>query len=357
MADLKLLMKLMDAPGISGAEEKIRSIIMKEIRPYCYSVKVDRAGNLIAHQKGPKPTVMLAAHMDEVGLILKSIDINGRIHFDKVGEIDNLTLLGQRVLIETQAKKVSAKKNKPIQGVITTKNLSEGKSSEGGDAFKEIPKDEDLIIDTGLGKKELRALGIRTGNYINLIQENVTLGNKKVICGKAVDDRIGCYILIELIKKCCKIKKNEMYFVFTVQEEMGLYGAKTSAFELKPDWAIAIDVTDADDTVTENATKILGKGATITVKDTHMIGNRCINGWLEEIAKKKKIPIQFDVSEAGTTDAVSIYFSRGGVPAGVVGVPMRNMHSTVGVAHTDDIDNAIKLLGELLKKPPKVCLV
>tara|TARA_Y100000034_G_scaffold5829_1_gene6460 strand:+ start:7486 stop:8514 length:1029 start_codon:yes stop_codon:yes gene_type:complete len=341
--DYKLLKKLMDIHAVSGSEEKIRAFIKKEIRPYVNSVKIDRAGNLIAHQKGPKPTVMFASHMDEIGLMVKSIDTNGRIHFEKIGGIDNVTLIGQRVLIETKIKSVN--------GVITTKLLSEG------DDIEELPKDKNLIIDTGLSKKELKKKGVRIGSFISLIQETQKLGDKKIICGKAVDDRIGCYMLIQLAKLCHKVKKNEVYFVFTVQEEMGLYGAKTSAYHVNPDWAIAIDVTDATDTDSENATQILGKGPTITAKDSDMIGNKCINGWLEAISKKNKIPIQWDVSDKGTTDAISIYFSRGGVPATVVGVPVRNMHSTIGIAHADDVDNAIKLLGLLLKKPPKTCII
>jgi len=344
MVDQKLLKSLMDCYGVSGSEEKVRALITKEIKPYVDNIKVDRSGNLIAQQKGVKPTVMLAAHMDEVGLVADNIALNGRISISKIGYVQNITLVGQRVYIETKGKK-------PIQGVITTEGLSQGADVE------EMPADDELFVDTGLTKKELAKIGVRTGSYMNLIQENVTLGNKKIICGKAVDDRVGCYILIELIKKCKKLIKNEMYFVFTIQEEMGMYGAKTSAFELEPDWAIAIDVTDVDDYERESATILLGKGPTVTVKDSDMIGNKCINEWLEKISKKKKIPIQFDVSDAGTTDALSIYFSRGGVPATVVGTPVRNMHSTVGIVHADDIDNTVKLLLELFKKPPKVCVV
>ncbi|MBR9682750.1 MAG: M42 family metallopeptidase [Candidatus Aenigmarchaeota archaeon] len=340
MVDTKLLEKLMEAYGISGSEEKVRAIIKKEIKPYVDEITVDNAGNLIAHQKGVKPTVMVAAHMDEIGLVVQNIDSDGNILFEKIGGIENLTLIGQRVLMR-------GKNRKMIQGVITTLELSEGMDIE------ELPAEDEFYIDTGLTKAELKKLGIRTGTFVSLIQENVTLGSKKIICGKALDDRVGCSILIEVIKKCKKISKNEMYFVFTVQEEMGLYGAKTSAFEIKPDWAIAIDVTNADDTLAEDATKTIGKGVTVTVKDESMIGNKVINAWLEKIGKRKKIPIQFDVSGAGTTDAVSIYLSRGGVPATVVGVPIRNMHSTVGIVHTDDIDNCVKLLIELFKKPPK----
>ncbi len=342
MVDLKLLKRLMDVGGVSGSEAKIRSLIIKEIKPYVDKIKTDKSGNLIAHQKGPKPTVMLAAHMDEVGLMVKSIDQNGLIEVDKIGDIESMVIIGQKVWIET--------KNKPVQGVVTTKDLSDS------DEIEELPEDGEIIIDTGLNKKELSKLGVRVGSFINLIQENSTLSKKEIICGKALDDRIGCYILIQLAKACNKTRKSEIYFVFTVQEEMGLYGAKTSAYEIKPDWAIAIDTTEANDAQAETPTQVLGKGVSITAKDADMIGNKCINTWLEEIAKKRKIPIQWDVSDRTTTDAINIYFSGGGVPATVVGVPVRNSHSTIGIANTKDIDNTVKLLNFLLKNPPKKCV-
>jgi endoglucanase len=343
VVDFKLLKKLMDINGVSGSEEAVRALIKKEIKPFVDKVWIDKAGNLIAHQEGPKPTIMLAAHMDEIGLMVEKIDDKGRIFFDTVGDIENLTLLGERVLIEI--------KGKPIHGVITTRKLSEGEEIE------ELPESHLIFVDTGLKKKELIKIGVRTGTYLNLIRDTVMLGNKKIVSGKAIDDRAGCYILIETIKKCWKTGKNEMYFVFTVQEEVGLYGAKTSAYELQPDWAIAVEVTNADDIKSDNPIKVLGKGPAVTVKDAELIGNKRINSWLEEIAKKKKIPLQFDVSEMGTTDALSIYLSRGGVPASVLTVPVRNIHSTVGIVNTDDIDNAVKLLGALLIKPPKAKVV
>ena len=146
---------------------------------------------------------------------------------------------------------------------------------------------------------------------------------------------------------------NEIFFVFTVQEEVGLYGAKTSSYTIDPDWAIAVDVTDCNDRL-PNASKELGGGPTLTIKDEEMISNPSIDDKILEIAKKKKIPIQPDVSDAGTTDAINIAISKGGVPSTVIGVAVRNLHTTTGLAHLDDIDNAITLLTELLKNPPHI---
>jgi len=334
---MDLLRKLIDAYGISASEEEVRAIIAKEIKPYVTEVRTDNLGNLIARKKGPEPRVMLAAHMDEIGLVLRSIDGEGRIYFSSIGGIVPLTILGQRVLIEGRKK---------IQGVITTREINDNI------AVKELPKMENMYIDTGLGKKELEKYA-ETGNYISLIQESSFLGDGNILCGKALDDRIGCYILIELAKRLKKAKC-EIYYVFTVQEEIGLYGAKTSAYTVNPAWAVAVDTTNAD---TVEGTKKLGKGPCITIKDAAMLGNKCINNWLKDIARKEKIPLQKDVSDAGSTDALTIALSRGGIPATVVSVVVENIHSTVGVAHRADIENAIKLLEKLLQKPPKVCIV
>ena len=342
MVDLKLLHELMYIFGPSGNEGKIREFIKKQIKPYVDDIKVDSLGNLIAHKKGDSPRVMLAAHMDEIGIMIKSIDAQGRIYFSPVGGIQPIVLLGE--IVHIYAKK------REIHGVITTDIMS------ADEDIAQLPKLSEMYVDTGLSLKELKALGVEIGSYLNLEQKKgPLLGNKNIISGKALDDRVGCYILIELIKKL-KNTKNEIYFAFTVQEEVGLYGAKTSAYRIEPEWAIAIDVTSADDMMTK-PTVTLGAGPCITIKDADMLSNKCINGWFEDIAKAKKIPLQLQVSDFGTTDAMTIIISKGGVSATVLSVGVRNLHSTISIVHREDIDNAIKLLYELMKKPPKVCLV
>jgi len=342
MVNLKLLIKLMEARGVSGEEDHVRRIIIEEIEKYVDDYKVDTAGNLIAHLKGDSPRVMLAAHMDEIGLMVSNVESDGKIKFSLIGSIENISIIGERVQIST--------KNGIIQGVITTNEISDGKPE------MKVPKIEDMYVDTGLSKEELKKIGVKIGSYLTLVQDNVVLGSDKIICGKAIDDRIGCYILIELIKRCSKISKNEIYFVFTVQEEIGIYGAKTSTYTIAPMWAIAVDTTSADDSNRDNATRKLGEGPCVTIKDAELLGNRCINGWIEGIAKKLDVPIQYDVSDVGTTDALTISLSRGGVPSTVVGIPVRNVHSTYGIVNADDIDSSIKILSALLKNPPKVCL-
>ncbi len=329
-----MLKQLINTDGISGDEMAVRDAIRKEMKAHVDAVWVDRIGNLIAHKKGSKPTVMLAAHMDEVGLMVKHIEEDGKIRFSTLGGIDSLSLLGQRVKLGR------------LGGVITTTEVSRGEIVE------ELPLIKDLYVDTGLAGKELEKKGIRAGTYISFDQCTLcSLGSEKIISGKALDDRIGCHILIELGKRL-KRAKSEIYYVFTVQEEIGLYGAKISAYKIEPDWAIVVDMTD------DNAkSKRIGEGPCITVKDSEMLGNACINGWLESVARKKHIPFQLDVSDEGTTDALSISISKEGTPTAVVGVAVKNMHTAISIAHMEDIDNTVKLLEGLLKNPPTVCLV
>ena len=335
---MHLLFKLMNAFGVSGYEEEVRDILKKEIKKSLSDVKVDKLGNLIAHKKGKPQKIMITAHMDEIGLIIKYIDFKGRIYFSSLGGFEPLTLLGQRVHIFT--------KKGFVNGFITVSEIS-------NDAYiTKTPTIPEMFVDTGLNKEELEKLGVDIGSCLSLgYRHNFNLGKKEIIAGKALDDRIGCYILTELIKKSHKFK-NEIFFVFTVQEEIGLYGAKTSAYEINPDYAIVAEVTSSDDMKTEPTIEI-GKGPCLTIKDAESVSNKVLNKWIRKVAKQKNIPLQLDVNDVGTTDALTISISKGGVPASVISVPVRNIHSSMGIAHSNDIENAILLFEELLKNPIK----
>ena len=335
---MDLLERLISTFSVSGNEDAVRRLIRSEIKKYVDEISVDRLGNLITHKKGDgdKPKVMLAAHMDEIGLMVKKIGPRGRIYFSMIGGIDSSMLLGERVHIETE--------KAIIHGVITTADVNDGY------VLKKIPDVNDMFVDTGLSKQALTRKGVDIGTYLSLERDLYFLGSNKIICGKAFDDRLGCYILIKLAKLLRNSKTN-IYYVFTIQEEVGLVGAPITAYKIQPEWGIVVDCVEANDA--SDCTKILGGGPCITIKDEESIGNRIINRWLIETAKKKRIPIQKDVSDVGTTDAVSISTTREGVPSTVVGVPIRNLHTTVSVANLNDIDNTIKLLAALLQKPPK----
>jgi len=335
-------MQLMDVLSASGHESAMRSYLMRKIKPYCKNITVDKFGNLLVHKKGKGPSLILVAHMDEIGLMIKSISAQGLIKITTVGGIDPLACLNQRVLIPTN-------KRKRVLGVITTEEMSAGQS------INKLPTREALVVDTGLSKKELKSLGIDVGTFLEFEQKSGFLGSEQYIMGKAADDRVGCYILLELIRKVKKFS-SDIYFVFTVQEEVGLYGGRTSVYNLNPEWALVIDVTEANDLGDQDGTRALGKGPLLTVMDAQLMANVCLNDSIKAIALKKKIPLQLNVSDAGTTDALYISLSKGGTPTTVLGVPVRNVHSGIGIVHKKDIENSISVIEELLKHPPKICL-
>lgn len=206
-----------------------------------------------------------------------------------------------------------------------------------------------FTFDTGLTRDQLHEKGIDIGCYAIARHHFKSLGNDNIISGKALDDRIGCYILVEVARK---LRKNlqDVYFVFTTQEEIGLYGAQVSTYALEPDWGIAVDTINAEDSdeFVTSGVKI-GKGPAIILKDAEIISNKNINDWIINVAKKRKIPLQLRVEDVGTTDATKIFLStKKGIPATTIAVPVRNLHSTVGIAHVNDIKETIKLLLELL---------
>jgi tetrahedral aminopeptidase len=335
--DIKLMNKLISARGISGDEQEIRNIIIKEVNKHATSVKVNKMGNLIVRKKGNGPKLMLAAHMDEIGLMVKNIEKYGKISFSTIGGIIPDVLVGERV-------HVCGKKNK-IFGVITSDEVSNDM-----EITKRI-ESHDMYIDTGYWKPKLKKLGVEIGNYIDFEPMGDCPCHQKMLVGKALDDRIGCYVLIQLLKK---LKKTpfDLYFVFTVQEEIGAYGSKSSVWDVEPDLSLVIDVTPSDDNMGESS-KILGNGPVLTIKDEEIISDKKMVNWVKKTAKRTKIPLQLEVTDVGATDALGISVFKAGVPTTVIGVPIRNIHSTFSFAHPRDINNLITLLIKLLKTQPK----
>ena len=337
--DFKVLDELIDLDGVSGDESNVRAYIEKKIKPYVDDIHTDKLGNLICHKKGKKPTLMLAAHMDEIGLMVKRIDKEGRIYLSALGGITTLNVVGQSVGIKGR--------KGVIRGIVSTNEINNDYE------ITELPDMNKVFVDTGMKKKELEQAGVEIGSYLSLERTDHRLGNTDFIAGKALDDRIGCFMLLHL----AKYVKNphETYFVFTVQEEVGLYGAKVSAYAIDPDLAVAVDVSNANDT-NEEPTKIVGNGPVITLKDDEMIGNSCLNDFFRHYAKKNKIPVQLEVSNFGTTDALTISISKEGVPTTALGVCLRNIHTTHSIASRKDIVHCTMLLEELLLKPPLHCV-
>ncbi len=340
---MDLLQQLVNALGPSGNETHIRKVIMHEIKPYVDEMNIDKMGNLICRKKGTGSKVMLAAHMDEIGLMVKEVRENGRIYFALIGGIEPHTLIAQRVAVMNHSGEVVC------HGVVTFFELHEDRE------VKEMPKVEDLYVDCGVNKKELLKMGIDVGSYMVPTHQLHVLSDS-CVSGKAMDNRVGCYILIKLAQRLKSVAKDDIYYVFTVQEEIGLYGAQTSVYTIDPAWGIAVDTTSAEDSE-EPAYTTLGAGPALILMDTEIITNRCLNDHLISLAKKHNIPLQRRVETVGTTDASKLMMSKGGVPTTIVAVPLRNIHSTVTVANTNDIKNAIDLLYHMMRNPPKICLV
>lgn len=337
----ELLKKLINTVSPSGDEELVRNMVKKIMKRYVNKIETDNLGNLICRKKGKGPVIALAAHMDEIGLMVSKVDNDGYLKISAIGGVDSIALVGQKVQIMDQKNKVIC------HGVITFEEVHDGRSLDR----KDIPPISELYVDAGLSKEGCNKKGIDVGCYIVPLHHLEFLGDKNVISGKALDDRIGCYILIELARKL-KRAKADIYFIFTVQEEIGLYGAKTSIYNLKPDWGIAIDVVAARDGAL-SSTRMLGAGPVITVKDAEMIADKHLNIIIDKIAKKLKISLQKDVSSFGTTDATNIMLSKGGTPSTAMGVAVRNIHSTIGIADMRDINGVIKILYGFLKNPPQ----
>jgi len=331
-----LLENLSNAWGISGFEEDIQRIVKAEVEPFVDEVMIDGIGNLIASRKGDGPKVMLAAHMDEIGLITKFVDDSGYIRFVKVGGWFDQILLGQRVVIQGS--------KGLVYGVIGSKPPHLMDPEER----KKPIKAEDMFIDIGcMSKEEVEPLGIAEGLPVIPDRSLRKLANDRMT-SKAFDNRAGLVMVIEALKR---IKKGvAVTVVGTVQEEVGLKGARTSAYRVKPDVAIATDVCISGDhpgCEKTYSTVKMGEGPAITVLDAGgrgIITPEPVLRWLKETAAKHEIPYQLDVSDGGTTDATAIFLSRDGIPSSVISVPARYIHSPVEVVSLGDIDKGAELI-------------
>ena len=331
-----LLEKMSNAHGISGHENDVRAIVQTELESYVDEIKIDSLGNLIATKNGKKPSVMLAAHMDEIGLMTKYVDDDGFIRFVKVGGWFDQTLLNQRVILRTE------KGN--LTGVIGSKPPHRMKDKDKD----KVVKADDMFIDIGAtSRKNAEKLGVTAGTPITIDREFRTLANG-MVTGKAFDDRVGLAVMLDALKRT---KSNAtIYAVGTVQEEVGLKGARTSAFGLNPDVALATEVTITGDhpNIKKSESAIeMGKGPSITVMDAAgkgIITPNTVLKWLKETAERNKIQYQLDVSDGGTSDATAIQLTRTGIPTGTVSVPARYIHSPVEVVSLKDIDLCTELV-------------
>jgi putative aminopeptidase FrvX len=340
----ELLRKLSNAHGVSGSEGSVFSVIKKELRGCVDEIRDDPMGNLIAVKKGNKFKVMLAAHMDEIGLMVKYIEEKGFIRFVALGGWYGPTLYNQRVILHAA--------EGPVYGVIGGKPPH----MMDDDERKKGVKIDDMFIDVGAtNREEIENLGIDVGTPITIDREFRELANSRVT-GKAFDNRAGVAMLIKTLQT---VKSPlTIYGVFTVQEEVGLKGARTSAYTIEPDVAIATDVTipgDHPGIEMKDAPVEMGKGPVITIVDSSgrgLIADRRVVKWLKDAADANGITVQFEVGSGGTTDATAIHLTKGGIPSTTISPPTRYIHSPVEVLDMQDIEAGVKLLVAALKKKP-----
>jgi endoglucanase len=339
------LEKLSNACGVTGREEEVRNMMMKLLKPHVDEVIVDKLENVIAVRKGKKsaPKVMLAAHMDEVGLMVKTISKEGFLQFTKMGGIDDRILLAQKVIIHTS--------KGSLPGIMGSKPPHIQKEEER----KKIVAYDELFIDIGAESREgANAMGVKIGDPISFDAKFAQIG-KDVVIGKAFDDRVGCAIMIEALKqvKACDCT---ICAVGTVQEEVGLRGAATAAFGVDPDVAIALDVTIAGDVpgVREfDTSSKMGKGPAMTVTDSGLITHPKVLRLLLDVAEENKIPYQLETGLMGSTDAARISLTRQGVPSGTVSVATRYIHSPFAMLSLKDAENSAKLTAAAIQKIQK----
>ena len=321
----KTLNTLLSTFGPSGNEGAVREFIKAEIKDYVDEITEDALGNLIARKKGSGKKIMLAGHMDQIGFMVTFIDKKGFLRFTNIGGISPTISLSQRVVFDNGT-----------LGVIGSEHLEN---------IKDLKLDK-MYIDIGANSKEeaekIVSIGDVCGYHSTPIIDDV-----KVI-SPSLDDRIGCYIMMETIKNM-KSSPNDLYFVFTVQEELGLRGAKTSAYSVEPDIGIAYDVTMTGDTPKARTMDLkMGEGFAIKAKDNSMISHPGLKNYLVKEAKSPKQNYQIEVLEFGGTDSGAIHLSKEGVPSSVISIPTRYIHSTCEMVSTKDVLGAINYSMELL---------
>ncbi|HZJ82846.1 MAG TPA: M42 family metallopeptidase [Clostridia bacterium] len=325
----QLVQKLTSIYGPTGNEELVSQAISEEIKDHVDEIKTDTLGNLIAIKKGDGTgkRVMLAAHMDQIGLMITHIDDKGFLRFATLGGISVANSISRRVQF-----------NNGITGII-------GYEMDI-DSWKDITLTK-MYIDIGVSSKEEAEQLIQIGD-VAVYYPFFTECNGKYI-GGAMDDRSGCALLIQTIKDITSTP-NDLYFVFTVQEEVGLRGAKTSAYEINPDMGIAIDITATGDTPKCKPMAVsLGKGPAIKIKDSSILCHPLVKEMMIDTAVKNNIPYQLEILEYGGTDSGAIHLSRSGVPSGVLSIPCRYIHSDSEMIDAGDMEEGVKLLTKLLE--------
>ncbi len=328
----KLLQVLTETFGPPGYEDEARKVVRREVEALADEVRVDSLGNLIVRKLPTRASrdarkIMIAAHMDEIGVIVSHVDENGFVRFSPLGGVFRRYVLGGRVRFLDGT-----------QGIIGFDRL---------DNVDELPTLDKVYIDVGATSP--RDSPVRVGDVAAFDRQYSDLGNRLV--AKSMDNRVGVLVAIETLR-ALKSSPYDLYFVFTTQEEVGVRGATTASYGVDPDIGIALDVTPTGDT--PNALRMdmtLGKGPCIKIQDAGMIADTRVVQWMIRAAEKHRIPYQREVLLRGGTDARAIQLTRAGVPAGCISVPVRYVHSPSEMVDYSDVQNAIRLLTAILRTP------
>lgn len=341
---LKWLKEISEVSGPSGFEERVKELLQNRLSGMA-EVAYDKIGSIIFKKPGTSAglKIMLASHMDEIGFMVKLVTKDGYIKFTTLGGWWEQVMLGQRVVILTS--------KGDIHGVIGSKPPHILSPEER----KKMVQKKEMYIDIGAAddKEAKEKLGVRPGDPVVPYSTFTTLANDKFLMGKAWDNRIGCAIMAEVIAALQnQSHPNTVFGVGTVQEEVGLRGAKTSASVIDPDVAIAIDTSIAGDTPgvsEEQASGKLGKGVGITIFDASLIPHVALRNFIIDIAERERIPYQLEFTEGGGTDAGRIHIHNQGVPSIVLSIPTRYIHSHNSIIHRDDYEAAISLVVAIVK--------
>ncbi|MGH4121347.1 MAG: M42 family metallopeptidase [Clostridium sp.] len=315
-----MLQKLVSAFGVSGHEDEVRGVIREELKNINCNIKEDKMGNLIVKLGSGAQKIMFCAHMDEVGLIATYIEDNGFVRVSNIGGIHASEI---------------------VHNFVVFQNGIRGKVG----AAKPEPKVEDLFIDLGVNSREEALKKIKEGDTARLLSDGMEVEDK--IISPSLDNRISCYILLSMIKEI-KETKNELYFVFSTQEELGGRGARAAAYTVNPDYCIVLDTQGTGDYIGGEGNLELGKGPIIKIQDRTLIMHHEIKEMLENAAQKSEVKVQYGISK-GSTDGGNIHKENGGIRTGVVSIPCRYTQSISEMISMKDVEDTIKLLKAVLK--------
>lgn len=317
-----LIQTLTAAHGPSGNEGGVREVIARLAAPYAQEITTDTLGNLIVHKPGQGPKVMLCAHMDSIGFIVTHVEEEGFLRVGKLGGVAPVEALYTPVRFQNG-----------VRGVFVKEEKAEDKGL----------KLDACYVDIGAKSREEALSMVQVGD--TAVYDSPTFCNGDKVVSPYLDNRIACAILLKVLESL-KETPNDLSLVFTAQEEVGLRGARTAAWTIAPDWALAVDVTDVDDTPgTERCGTVqLGKGAAVKVMDSSVICHPQVVQTLEHLAKEQDIPVQRDIMRAGGTDAGAVQAARLGVLTGGVSVPCRYIHTPVEMASLEDAQRCVQLL-------------